>query len=119
LNHFRQLLGRYDLSALTPAVGVLPEGVPGFGYAASTDGEGHYLLYFVDERLYRLEPCPPQALSVTLNLPPGQYAAQTFDPKTGVATHLPVSHSNGTARLEIPDFSEDVVVVLDWVQICK
>lgn len=115
LNLFRQLLGRYDLSALAPAVGVLPDAIPGYGYAASTDGSGRYILYFVDERLYRFEPCPPQGLSVTLNLLPGQYAVQTFEPRTGAAADLPALHNAGTVRLEIPAFSEDVAVLLERV----
>jgi hypothetical protein len=72
---FRSLLAWYDLAALIPAVGVLPKSIPGYGYAAATDGEGRYILYFVDERLYRSEPCPKQALLVTLILPSGHYAA--------------------------------------------
>ena len=113
LGLFRELLDRYDLAALIPAVGLLPQCIPGYGYAASTDGEGRYLLYFVDERLYRLESCSPRALTVSLNLPPGRYAIQTFDPKSGTAVHLPVLQSEGTATLEIPAFAEDVAVLLD------
>jgi len=116
LNLFRQLLGRYDLSALAPAGGVLPDAIPGYGYAASTDGAGRYILYFVDERLYRFEPCPPQSLSVALNLPPGQYAVQTFEPRTGAGADLPALHNAGTVRLEIPAFSEDMAVLLERVR---
>jgi hypothetical protein len=109
----RDLLERYDLAALIPAVGLLPESIPGYGYAASTDGEGRYILYFVDEGLYRFEPCMSRALSLPLNLPPGRYSVRTFDPKTGVFTDLPDLESDGSAELHIPPFTEDVAVLLD------
>lgn len=109
---FHRLLDGYDLSALVPAIGLLPQNIPGYGYAASTDGEGRYLLYFVDERLYRSEPCEPQALSCSIALPPGKYTAKTFDPKTGDTIYLPMLQSEGTARLELPDFAEDTAVLI-------
>jgi hypothetical protein len=112
---FRRLLDRYDLATLVPAIGLLPENIPGYGYAAATDGEGRYILYFVDERLYRLEPCEPRKLAISLDLPSGRYTAQTFDPKTGISVTLPVLQSEGTAMLEIPSFVEDVAVTLDWI----
>jgi len=43
---------------------------------------------------------------------PGSYLAQTFDPRAGKVAALPVLESEGTARLEIPPFSEDVAVLL-------
>jgi len=43
---------------------------------------------------------------------PGSYLAQTFDPRAGTVAALPVLESEGTARLEIPPFSEDVAVLL-------
>jgi len=109
---FRRLLDRYDLTTLVPAIGLLPETIPGYGYAAATDGEGRYILYFVDERLYRLEPCEPRNLAISLDLPSGRYAAQVFDPKTGISVTLPMIQSDGTAMLEIPSFAEDVAVLL-------
>jgi len=110
---FHRLLDRYDLAALVPAVGLLPQNVPGYGYAASTDGEGRYILYFVDERLYRFESCEPRASTVSLALPPGRYTAQTFNPKNGVTVHLPALQSDGTANLELPEFTEDTAVLLN------
>jgi len=107
----RRLLQRYDLAALVPALDLLPARVPGYGWAASQAGEGEHILYFVDERLYRFEPCPAQRLSVTLGLPPGQYDAQALDPKTESIVELPVVHSDGSATLEI-EFAEDVAIIL-------
>jgi len=109
---FRRLLDRYDLAALVPAVGLLPQSISGYGYAAATNGNGRYILYFVDEKVYRLEPCEHQALTVSLTLPPGRYTAQTFDPKTGVTEDLPAFQSEGTAELEIPEFAEDVAALI-------
>lgn len=110
---FRRLLDQYDLVTLTPALDVLPEHIPGYGYAASTDGKGRYILYFVDERLYRFESCPPNSLSVSLNLPSGRYSMQTFDPKTGDIAHLSVLKTEGAAMLEIPAFEEDAAILLE------
>ena len=111
-----RLLGQYDLVSLIPAIGLLPENVPDYGYAAVTDGKGKYILYFVDERLYRFEPCQSQSLTVVLNLPPARYTAKTFDPKTGTAIHLPVIQSEGKVVLEIPEFTEDVAVTLNRME---
>ncbi|MBM3240908.1 hypothetical protein FJZ31_31890 [Candidatus Poribacteria bacterium] len=112
---FRRLLDKYDLATLVPAIGLLPETIPGYGYAAAADNEDRYILYFVDERLYRLEPCEPRKLAISLDLPSGRYMAQTFDPKTGVSIILPVIQSDGTTMLELPSFMEDVVVTLDRI----
>jgi Cellulase (glycosyl hydrolase family 5)/Family of unknown function (DUF6298) len=113
LGVFHGLLAQYDLAALVPAVGVLPDAVPGCGYAASREGEARYLLYFVDERLYRFEPCEARPLAVPLRLPAGRYSARTFDPRTGETAALPALQSDGTARLEVPAFTEDVAVVME------
>jgi len=110
---FRGLLAKYDLAALIPALDVLPERIPGYGYAASTDGAGRYILYFVDERLYKFEPCTPLPLSLSLNLPSGRYSVQTFDPKTGGNAHLPVLQTEGMTTLEIPAFKEDVAILIE------
>jgi len=110
---FRDLLGHYDLAALVPAVGVLPETIPGYGCAASTDDKGRYILYFVDEGLYRFEPCPRRALTVSLSLPASTYSARAFDPKTGATTDLPGFASEGPCTLEVPEFAEDGAVLLD------
>jgi len=109
---FHRLLDRYDLAALVPAIGLVPQNIPSYGYAAATDGNGRYILYFVDEKLYRLEPCEPRALAISLALPPGRYTAQSFDPKTAVTQDLSVFESEGTAKLEIPEFTEDTAVLI-------
>lgn len=111
INILRKLLEQYDLAALVPALGVLPESVPGHGYAALTDGQGRYIIYFSDERLYRSEACNPRALSVALTLPAGSYKARTFDPKTGNVVDLP-----GAVNLEIPEFAEDVAILISMVE---
>ncbi len=113
LGIFHELLAEYDLAALVPAVGLLPEDIHGYGYAALTDGSGSYVLYFVDEKVYRLEPCDPLALTVSLALPPGEYAAQTFDPKSGATKDLPSIRSDGTAQLDMPRFTEDTAVLVN------
>ena len=112
LNIFRKLLGQYDMAALVPAVGVLPKKVTGYGYAASTDGKGRYILYFVDNKLYQQEPCERRELEVPINLPPGRYSAQTFDPKTGSTTQLPTFHIEKSGKLNIPEFAEDIAILL-------
>jgi len=56
--------------------------------------------------------CPLRNLTLSVDLPPGSYLAQTFDPRAGTVAALPVLESEGTARLEIPPFSEDVAVLL-------
>lgn len=103
----------YDLASLLPAIGLLPQKILGYGYAASVDNQGRYLLYFIDERLYKFEPCEPQALTVPLNLPSGSYSAKTFNPRTGDAIELPRLQSEGTVMLNIPEFREDVAVLLE------
>lgn len=112
---FRGLLDRYDPAGLAPAAGLLSEEVPGCGYAASTDGEGHYILYFVDERVYLSEPCTPRSAAAVLNLPAGGYAVRTFGPRTGAERDLPELRSDGTAELRVPEFAEDVAVLIDSV----
>ena len=106
-----RLLAQYDLAAMTPALGLLPAQVPGYGWAASQAGDGEYVLYFVDERLYRFEPCPAEKLSVALGLPPGQYSVQALDPRTGSIEALPVLASDGSVVLEVT-FPEDVAILL-------
>lgn len=113
LDIFRKLLDQYDVEALVPAVGVLPERVPGYGCIATTDKKGRYILYFVDEHLFRVQPCKKQSLVVTLKLPAGKYNVQTFDPKSGKTIKLPVLQSDGTAKLKVPEFREDVAVLLE------
>lgn len=114
LDIFRKLLDRYDLAALVPAVGALPERVPGYGYAAA-NSKGKYILYFVDERLFRAEASKPQTLSVTLKLLAGRYTVRTFGPKTGETTKLEPLESDGIATLSVPKFREDVAVLLERV----
>jgi hypothetical protein len=113
LDIFRGLLEQYDLSALAPATGLLPPCIPGYGYAAATDGNGNYILYFVDERLYRRENCDSRPLRVSLRLPPGGYMVQTFDPKTGKTERLSPLQSGDNATLEVPAFAEDVAALLN------
>lgn len=112
LDTFRKLLGQYDIAALIPAVGVLPERVPGYGYAATTDRKRRYIIYFVDENLFRVKPCKAQSLTVTLKLPASKYNVQMFDPKSVKTTKLPALQSDGTAKLTVPKFHEDVAVLL-------
>ena len=110
---FHTLLDKYDLATLVPAIGLLPENIPGYGYAAATDGEGRYILYFVDEKLYQFETCKPQTLAVSINIPLGKYTVRTFDPKSGITANLPLIQSEGTVLLEIPAFAEDAAVTID------
>jgi len=112
LTILRRLLDKYDLAALVPAIGLLPERVPGYGYAASTDGKGRYIVYLADEKLYRSQPCQARPLDVQLTLPAGRYALQTLDPKTGPTTTLPEIESQATVRLVIPAFQEDTAVLI-------
>lgn len=109
----RRLLENYDLASLVPATTLLPDSIPGYGHAASTDGKGRYLVYLVDERLYLFEPCPRQPVSLCLCLPAGVYAVRTFDPKTGAQTALTPLRSNGSAQLQVPAFAEDVALLVD------
>jgi len=111
LDTFRKLLAQYDIASLVPAIGVLPEKVPGYGYAAMTDKKGKYIIYFVDENLFQVKPCKARSLAVMLALPVGKYNVQTFDPKSGKMTKLPMLQSDGAAALRIPPFSEDIAVL--------
>lgn len=112
---FRRLLEQYDLAALVPAVGLVCGEVPGCGYAATTDGEGRYILYLVDEKVYQLEACESRRVTLSLALPAGRYSARAFDPRTGEAREMPGLQGGGVARLETPAFSEDVAMLLDAV----
>ena len=116
LDILRKLIGQYEVEALFPAVGVLPERVTGYGCIATTDKKGKYILYFVDERLFRVQPCKKQSLAVTLKLPAGKYNVQMFDPKSGKTVKLPVLKSDGTAKLKVPEFREDVAPLLERVR---
>lgn len=113
LEIFRQLLGQYDVARLVPAVEALPDRISGYEYAATTDGKGKYILYFVDKRLFESKPCPAQPLEISIKLPGGRYAADTFDPKTGETTTISPLQSDGTLSLKIPEFREDVAVSLE------
>lgn len=113
----RRLLGQYDVASLTPAVGVLPGRVRGYGHAAATDGQGRYVLYFVDERLFQANPCPSEPLEVTLKLPAGRYTARMFEPRTGKATRMPALRSNGSATLKTPEFRADTAVLLERISL--
>lgn len=113
LDTFRKLLAQYDIASLVPAVGVLPEKVPGYGYAAMTDKKGKYIIYFVDENLFQVKSCKARSLAVTLALPAGKYNVQSFDPKIGKIVKLPTFQSNGNTKLKVPEFSEDVAVLLE------
>ena len=107
-----KLLAHYDLGALSPATGVLPDDIPGYGYAASADGSGRYILYFVDKALHRLNACEARSLNVALTLPPGRYAVRTLDPKSGDTSDPFDVDSDGTAALEVPSFADDVAVLV-------
>lgn len=113
LQTFRRLLEGYDLEALAPAPGVFPREVPGYGYAASSAGQGRYILYLVDENLYLLKPCARRALRLRITLPPGVYSARLFHPRDGATTALAPVRSDGAATLDIPAFTEDAAVLLD------
>jgi len=112
LDVFRKLLTQYDIASLVPAVGVLPDRISGYGYAASTDSKEKYILYFVDERLFHVEPCKSRSLSVTLKLPRGRYGVQAFDPKNSRTIKLPEIQTNGSAKLKVPAFREDLAVLV-------
>jgi hypothetical protein len=112
----RRLLAEYDLSGFSPAAGILPEKVPGYGYAASTDSQGRYLLYFVDEQLYNLKPCEPRQVRISLSLPAGWYSARTLNPRNGERTNLPDLVATERAVVSLR-FSEDVVLVLSPAKI--
>ena len=108
----RQFLVEYDLSGLSPVTGILPEKIPGYGYAASTDGRGRYLLYFVDEQLYNLEPCKTKQMEVSLSLPLGRYSTKTLNPCTDKRKELPDLVSNSKTTIVPLRFSEDVALLL-------
>jgi len=97
---------------LSPAIGILPEEIPGYGCAASTDSNGRYLLYFVDERVYDLEPCGAKPLEISLSLPPGQYSVETLNPRDAKRSTLPRVSSNGKAVPVSLQLHEDIVLLL-------
>jgi hypothetical protein len=108
----RGLLDESDLSNLSPAKGILPERIPGYGYAASTNGRGRYLLYFVDEQLYNLKTCKTKQIEIGLSLPPGRYSVETFNPRNGKRTELPDLVSNSKKTFVSLRFSEDIALLL-------
>jgi len=108
----RQLLAEHDLSGFSPATGVLPAKIPGYGYAAGTDGRGRYLLYFVDEQLYNLKPCKTRQIAISFSLPSGRYSAETLNPRNGKRTDLPELVSNAETTIVSLRFSEDVALLL-------
>lgn len=110
---FHNLLNQYDLDKLVPAADVLSESITGYGYAAITDGERKYVLYFSDEQVYQQKTCKSRSLTVPLSLPAGRYSVQTFDPKTGHTKELSAIQSEGIAIVAIPEFTEDVAVLLN------
>ncbi|MBM3333469.1 cellulase family glycosylhydrolase [Candidatus Sumerlaeota bacterium] len=112
---FRKLLAGYDLAALVPAVGLLQKQIPGYGCAASTDGNHRHIVYFVDEQVYRLQRCATRPLDVKMNLPTGRYSVRTFNPRMGQTTNLPHIESRGEVSLAIPAFDEDVAVLIEAV----
>jgi hypothetical protein len=112
----RQLLGEYDLTGLSPVIGILPKKIPGYGYAASTDSLGSYLLYFVDEQLYELKPCQHRQLNVNLSLPPGRYSANTLNPNSGTRSPIPDVVSNGKQSVVSLHFSEDIALLLSRIK---
>ncbi|OHB72987.1 MAG: hypothetical protein A2Z25_06230 [Planctomycetes bacterium RBG_16_55_9] len=113
----RGLLNEYDLSDFSPATRILPEKIPGYGYAASTDNKGRYLLYFVDEQLYDLKPCSTKQIEIGLTLPAGRYSAQTLNPRTGQRTDLPdfVAETSDETMLSLR-FNEDIALLLTSVE---
>jgi hypothetical protein len=113
LGVLRDILAAGDLASLVPAVGLLPDRVPGVGYAASTDGAGRYLLYLVNEDVYRLRACGSVSPVLHLSLPPGDYAVRTVDPVTGALATRPDIPSDGRAALGPCEFCEDVALVLE------
>ncbi len=108
----RQLLEQYDLSDLSPATGVLAETIPGYGYAASTDGNGRYLLYFVDEQVYDLKPCKARQIEVSLSLPPGRYSVETLNPRSGKRNDLPGIVSSAETTVVSLHLEQDVALLL-------
>ena len=116
LDIFRKLLGQYDIASLVPATSILPDQIVGYGYAATTDKKGKYIVYFVDEKLFRTKPCKKQSLTVTLKLPAGRYNVQTFDPKSGKTFKLPALKINDTTKLKVPEFQEDMALLLKRIR---
>ena len=109
---FRRLLNEHDLSDLSPAVGLVAETIPGYGYAAGTEGDRRHLLYLVDEQVYLLKPCRDRKLDVSLSLPPGRYSAETLNPRNGKRSPLPAVVSNGEPTVVSLRFREDVALLL-------
>ncbi|MDI7275384.1 MAG: hypothetical protein QME94_05360 [Anaerolineae bacterium] len=107
----RQLLRQYDLAALVPAPDVLPEHIPGYGYAVSTDGQGRYIVYLVDQTLYEARPCSPRTLTLQVTVPQGSYLVRTFDPRTGGVADL--GTIEGQQALLTVRFAEDVALLLE------
>jgi hypothetical protein len=110
---FRQLLTEHDISGLSPAVGLLPKKIPGYGYAASTDRSGRYLLYFVDEGVYHLTPCQDRQVNVRMLLPAGRYWAETLNPSDGKRSPLPAVVSSGKPTIVSLRLCEDVALILN------
>jgi hypothetical protein len=110
---FRGLLIQYDLSTLVPAVGLLNENISGYGYAASKDDNGRYILYFVDENVYESKPCKSSILKVSLKLPSGSYSVQMFHPKNGDTVDISQIQSDGIVELVIPEFAEDIAILIN------
>jgi len=113
---FRQMLNEYNLSDLVPAKGLLPEKIPGFGYAASTVGNGRYLLYFVDAEVYYLKPCREKQLDLSLSLPAGRYSAHMMNPVTGKRSPLLNIISKGERTIVSLRFSEDAALILNRIK---
>jgi hypothetical protein len=112
LQILRDLLGKYDIAALRPAQDLLPKEIPGYGYGALKDNQGRYLIYLVDECLYRAEPCPAESVSISLNLPAGRFTVETLEPRTGQRTRLPDSVAESQRTLVLPSFTEDIALML-------
>ncbi len=113
LDLLRGLLGRFDPVRLVPAVGLVIQDPSGCGTSAATDGAGRYVIYLVDQGVYRLEACGTRTATVSLTLPPGRYRARVFGPRTGAEKDLSEVRSEGVVYLEIPAFQEDVVMLLE------
>jgi hypothetical protein len=113
---FRQLLNKYNLPDLVPAKGLLPEKIPGYGYAASAIGGGNYLLYFVDAEMYNLKPCREKQLDVSLSLPAGRYSANMMSPVSGKHSPLPDIVSKGEQTIVSLRFSEDAALLLGRIK---
>jgi hypothetical protein len=97
---------------LSPATGVLAGTIPGYGYAASTDGDGRYLLYFVDEQVYDLKPCKARQIEVSLSLPPGRYSAEALNPRSGKRNDLPGIVSSAETTVISLQLEQDVALLL-------